>query len=208
MCCRFFIGESDPELAPVLDAAQRSPLLPRFRKAHPAPLVRAGEVRPADLVAAVASDRRRKAAVFPMVWGFTIPGRSAPLVNARVETAAEKPSFRDAWQSHRCAIPASWYYEWQHLPSPDGKRTISAKYAIQPQNASVTWLCGLYRIENGFPVFVILTREPSPDIVHIHDRMPLMLPGSSVRDWINPDIDPAAILPLAVTRLTAERAET
>ena len=204
MCCRFFIGELDPELAPVLKAAMRSPLLPQAQKLHPAPLVQAGEVRPSDLVAAVASDRHRKAAVFPMVWGFTVPGRSAPLVHARVETAAEKPTFREAWRSHRCVVPASWYYEWQHLPTQDGKHTTSTKYAIQPKDAKITWLCGLYRIENGLPVFVILTREPSPDVVHIHDRMPLILPHQAVRDWINPDVNPADVLSRAVTSLAAE----
>ena len=206
MCCRFFIGEFDPELAPVLKAALNSPLLPRFQKAHPAPLVQAGEVRPKDLVAAVASDRQRKPAVFPMVWGFTIPGRSAPLVNARVETASEKASFRESWRQHRCAVPASWYFEWQHLPTRDGRKTVSVKYAIQPREASVTWLCGLYRIEDGLPYFVILTREPSPDVAHIHDRMPLILPREAVREWINPDIDPAEVLPLAATSLAAEPA--
>lgn len=207
MCCRFFIGELDPELAPVLKAALRSPLLPQVQKLHPAPLVQSGEVRPTDLVAAVASNRQRKPAVFPMVWGFSVPGRTAPLVNARTETAAEKAAFREAWRSHRCAVPASWYFEWQHLPTQDGRHTTSTRFAIQPKDAAVTWLCGLYRIENGLPVFVILTREPGPDVAHIHDRMPLILSRQDIPAWIHPDTDPAELLPRAVTALSAERAD-
>lgn len=206
MCCRYFIRESDPDLLPIIDAALKSPLIARFAKAHPAPLVRFGEVAPTNLVAAIASDKQRNLAVFPMTWGFTVPGRSVPMVNARVETAAEKPSFRDSWKSHRCAVPASWYYEWQHLPKEDGRSTTSTKYAIQPKDATITYLCGLYRIENGLPVFVILTREPSPDISHIHDRMPLILPQEVIRDWVNPAVKPEDLLPHALTAMAAEKA--
>ncbi|MFR7618630.1 MAG: SOS response-associated peptidase family protein [Subdoligranulum sp.] len=46
-----------------------------------------------------------------MKWGFQIRGRSL-IVNARTETAAEKPTFREAWEKRRCIIPASWYFEW------------------------------------------------------------------------------------------------
>ena len=177
MCCRFYIKENDLELVSVIDAAAQSPLTSRIHKTHPTPLVRAGEVKPTNLVAAVATDRKRRRAVFPMLWGFTVQGRTIPLINARSESAAAKPTFQEAWAGHRCAIPVSWYYEWQHAPTEDGRGSISTKYAIQPAGSTVAWLCGLYRIENGVPVFVILTREASTDIAFIHDRMPLILPN-------------------------------
>ena len=205
MCCRYFIRESDPDLLPIIDAALKSPLIARFAKVRPAPLVRFGEVKPTDLVAVIASDRQQKATVFPMTWGFKVPGRSAPLINARSETASEKQSFSEAWKQHCCIIPASWYYEWQHLPKEDGRSTTSTKYAIQPKDTTVTYLCGLYRIENGLPVFVILTREPSPDISHIHDRMPLILPQETIRDWVNPAVKPEDLLPYALTAMAAEK---
>ena len=89
-----------------------------------------------------------------MKWGYT--GKTL-LINARVETASEKPTFRDDWKSHRCIVPASYYFEWVHLRSNDGKTTTGDKYVIQPKGSSVTWLCGLYRIEEGLPVFVVLS---------------------------------------------------
>ena len=208
MCCRYYLKENDPELAPVMDAALKSPLMPRFQKAHPAPLVRSGEVFPTNLVAVVASDRQLKPAVFPMIWGYTVPGRSAPIVNARVETAYEKPAFQEAWKKHRCAIPASWYFEWQHLPAENGRNTVKTKYAIQPVDANITWLCGLYRIENGLPVFVVLTNEASEDVAHIHDRMPVILPKGAIRQWVTPNTKPDAILCYSLTKLIAERAVT
>ena len=142
------------------------------------------------------------AAVFPMRWGYQMEGRSTLLINARVETAAEKPSFRDSWLHHRCILPASRYFEWQHTPGEDGK-TTTTKYAIQPYDTHITWLCGLYRIENGLPAFVVLTSEPSPDVAHIHDRMPLILPKGAVRDWVNPRVRAEDLLPYALTRLEA-----
>ena len=207
MCCRCHMEDYDPELAPILGIAIKSPMITRIQKVRPTPLVQSGEVFPTNLVAAVASDRQKIAAVFPMIWGFSVPGRSAPIINARVETAAEKPTFREAWKEHRCAVPVSWYYEWQHLPTPDGRSTVKTKYAIQPREPGATWLCGLYRLEDSIPVFVILTREPGESIAHIHDRMPLILPKQAIRDWVNPTVKPADILPYAIVDMVAEKAE-
>lgn len=206
MCCRCHMEDYDPELAPILGIAIKSPLIPRIQKVRPVPLVQSGEVFPTNLVAAVASDRQRNPAVFPMIWGFTTQGRSAPIINARVESAAEKPTFREAWRAHRCAVPVSWYYEWQHLPAPDGKSTVKTKYAIQPRETGVTWLCGLYRLEAGVPVFVILTRAAGEGIAHIHDRMPLILPKPAIRDWIDPGVKAEDLIPYAVTDMIAEKA--
>ena len=68
----------------------------------------------------------------------------------------------------------------------------------------MTWLCGLYRIEEGLPVFVILTREPGDEIRFIHDRMPLILPEDAVDEWIRPDASPEKLLSQAVTDMIYE----
>ena len=149
----------------------------------------------------IALNRAGKKTVFPMKWGFSIPKTgtgSRLLINARVETAAQKSAFREAWAAHRCIVPASWYFEWEH---DDAGKATKTKYAIRPQRQSLTWLCGLYRLEQGLPVFVILTREPSEDIRFIHDRMPLMLPREQVDAWISPREKPESILPFAQTRM-------
>ncbi len=83
-------------------------------------------------------------------------------------------------------MPASWYFEWEHLTRPDGTKKAGDKYAIQPAGAAVTWLAGLYRIENGYPFFTILTKSPVGELGKIHDRMPLILTESAIADWINP----------------------
>lgn len=205
MCCRFYIKDNDPDFAPIVDGAEKSGLYPRVQKAHPAPLVRSGEVRPTDVAAVLAMDKRQKPTLFPMIWGFTTPGRNVPIINARAESAAEKPTFREAWEKHRCIIPASWYFEWQHTPTEDGRGTVSTKFAIQPKDAEIMFLCGLYRIEeNGLPAFVILTRQASEDVVSIHERMPLMLPKEAIKAWINPSVSAKTVLPYALTAMKAE----
>ena len=158
---------------------------------------------PTDIVPVIASNMNRQRAVFPMKWGFT--GKTL-LMNARVETVAVKPTFRDAWKSHRCIVPASYYFEWEHLIGNNGKTKTGDKYAIQPQGSSMTWLCGLYRFENDMPFFVILTREPGEQIRFIHDRMPLILQEHLVNSWIDPDADPKELVREAVTDVIAEKA--
>ena len=205
MCCRYYILPKGVEWDPIREGVERSALLPRFRAIGAEPVTE-GELRPTDVAPVLAADRQGGARIFPMRWGFAMQGR-APLINARTETAAEKPAFREAWAAHRCAVPASWYYEWKHDANPDTGKLRKTKYAIRPREEGLTWLCGLYRIENGLPAFVILTREPSPDAAFVHDRMPLILPRQAVSDWIRPDADPRALLPRAVTALRVEKAE-
>ncbi|MBO7663826.1 MAG: SOS response-associated peptidase family protein [Clostridia bacterium] len=197
MCCRYLVALS-PELRPYIEAMNRSALIERFAPATR--VVTEGEVYPANAAPVLATGRDGKQRVYPMKWGFSTGNRSL-LINARTETAAEKPLFRESWKSHRCMIPAVCYYEWEHQTDGNGKKKTGDKYRLQPAGESVTWLCGLYRMENGIPCFVVLTREPGESIRFIHDRMPLILPESAVREWIRPEIRPESVLDQALTEL-------
>ena len=170
MCTRFYVEPDTEEIREIIAEVQRSQLSGKFIKAGNA-ILTSGEIRPTNVVPVIASSRAGRRNAFPMKWGFQIPGRSL-LVNARVETAAEKPTFKEAWEKHRCIVPASWYYEWEHLTGNSGQKKVGDKYMIQPKGSSMTWLAGLYRIEDGLPVFAVLTREPTEDLKRIHDRMP------------------------------------
>lgn len=203
MCCRFYM-ESSPELRPFVEAANRSPLLFRMLEKTAKPMKTEGEIRPADLVPVLATSRAGKPAVFPMLWGFQ--GKQSLLINARAETAAEKPAFRDSWQSHRCAVPASWYYEWEHLSSPDGKTRTGRKYLIQPEGSALSWLAGLYRLEDGLPRFTVLTQEPGPEVRALHDRMPVLFPREVISAWIRPDQDPTPLLARSLRTMILEPA--
>jgi len=203
MCTRFFIEPESEPLAEIAAAVRNNQLADRFIRAGSA-ILTSGEIRPTNVIPVIAPNKDGERTVFPMKWGFQIPGRSL-IVNARVETADTKPTFREAWRGHRCIVPASWYYEWKHFPSKNGKIETGDKYMIQPTGYSVTWLCGLYRIEDGLPVFVILTREPTEPLREIHDRMPLMFPNEALADWINPKINAENLIPYALTDMMFEK---
>lgn len=207
MCTRYALEKDLPELKEIADEVLQSLLAQRFVATHARPIVTSGEVRPTDIVPVIAPNAKGLKTVFPMQWGFLNKDNKRTLFNARVETAGEKPTFKDAWQSHRCIIPASYYFEWAHFKSPDGREKTGNKYAIQPSGCTLTWLCGLYRIENGYPVFVILTKAPTVELSKIHDRMPLMLPKDRIEDWINPSSNPEELLSYALTDMIIEKAE-
>lgn len=204
MCCRYYM-EMSPRLRPIVEEAQHSRLYLNNIQKLPKPLTAEGEVFPDALVPVLASNKSGQRAVFPMIWGYHVPGISRTIANARVETAAEKPSFRDGWVSHRCVIPASWYFEWQHTLLPSGKAKVGDKYAVMPKGGELTWLCGLYRMENSFPHFVILTREPGESVSFLHDRMPLILPEAEIENWIDPKHNPHMLLSSAITDMAFEK---
>lgn len=207
MCTRYALEKDLPELKEIADEVLQSLLAQRFVATHARPIVTSGEVRPTDIVPVIAPNAKGLKTVFPMQWGFLNKDNKRTLFNARVETAGEKPTFKDAWQSHRCIIPASYYFEWAHFKSPDGREKTGDRFAIQPSGCTLTWLCGLYRIENGYPVFVILTKAPTVELSKIHDRMPLMLPKDRIEDWINPSSNPEELLSYALTDMIIEKAE-
>ena len=121
-------------------------------------------------------------------------------------TAAAKPSFREGWQLHRCAVPVSWYYEWEHTLSRSGRPAAGDKYAIMARGGGLSWLCGLYRLEDGYPHFVVLTREAGDSIRFLHDRMPLLLPKEAVGRWIDPKLNPCMVLSAALDDVVFEKA--
>ena len=202
MCCRYFIDEEEPDFREVIAEMNHSPLISSWERKDL--IADHGEVRPGNVAPVIASNRRGEQSVFPMQWGYS--GKTL-LINARSETAAEKPTFRRDWERHRCVVPASWYYEWEHIRGKNGKVRSAGKYRIQPQSPGLAWLCGLYRMEEGLPHFVVLTREPGESIRFIHDRMPLILPKDAADIWIRPDIKPKELLQRALTDMEYRVAE-
>ena len=209
MCCRFYL-ELSPELRPYIEAANRSPLMKVMTEKLSKPMIAGGEVRPSDIAAVLAPDKTGKPASFPMMWGFSVPGRRDSLFNARIETAMLKPSFRESWAKRRCAVPASYYFEWEHLPSlSPGRAKTGDKYRIHPKGSRLIFLAGLYRMEEKggimLPVFTVLTMDSSVSVRSIHDRMPVILPENQVREWVIPSGDPDQIMKSALTDMTVSK---
>ena len=200
MCCRYFIDDESEQFRTIIEEMSRSPLLGKWKPA--AAIKTSGEIRLTDIASVIAPNKAGSRTVFPMQWGYT--GRSL-LLNARSETAAEKPAFREDWRRHRCIVPATYYFEWEHRAAGHSVTKTVSKYAIHPKDTAMTWLCGLYRIEGGVPRFVVLTREPADAIRFIHNRMPLILPEEFLDEWIRPDAEPEKLLCCAVTDMEFEK---
>ena len=135
-----------------------------------------GEIFPGDTVPAVI-ERSGKLLPVPATFGF--PGFSGGklLINARSETAAEKPAFAESLRQRRIILPANGFFEW----SRDEKR---AKYRFSVESARTIYLCGLYRLGDGAPPFLILTRAANDSMRSTHDRMPVIAGEDQVRPYL------------------------
>ena len=222
MCCRYFIDDKVDEFADLFEQAAASPLAAKMVARIGRPLRTSGEISPGDIVPVIARDKKGAVRAFPMMWGFAPSSaegeknasrRGAPLFNARVETASVRPAFAEAWASHRCVIPASYFFEWGPPPEdPDAPAVLAkngrARYVIQPRAASVVRLAGLYHTERRgdltYPAFTVLTRDSAGDMKAVHDRMPVMLPADLTELWTDPAADPAKIVRCALTDLFVE----
>lgn len=156
------------------------------------------------IVAIVEQQGRRTAELFR--WGF-VPGwvkdprEFSLLINARAETMAEKPSFRDAVRNSRCVVPASGYYEW--MKGGDG---VKRPYYITSAETETMAFAGLYSTwagPNGEEVdtVCIVTVTPNLEISSVYDRMPAILRGKEAIDaWLNTrDVDRDEAVRLAVS---------
>lgn len=124
-----------------------------------------------------------------MRWGLVPswvkdPREFSLIINARVETILQKPSFRGGMQHHRCLIPASGYYEWR--TGPDGKKQ---PVYITARDGKPLMLGGIYSTwlgANGEEIdtTAIITLPANADTKHIHDRMPAMIPHALLDDWL------------------------
>lgn len=97
-----------------------------------------------------------------------------PLFNARAETVAEKPSFRDAYKKGRCVIPLDGYYEW-HDKQP---------YYVRPASGELLWAAGLWATGmDQLSVTMITTSAVSP-LDWLHHRLPRFLDAAEVEPWL------------------------
>jgi putative SOS response-associated peptidase YedK len=142
-------------------------------------------------------------------WGLVPSWAKDPsignrMINARLETAAEKPSFRKAFAKRRCVLPATGYYEWYTPTEPDapvGKngKPIKQPYFIRPRDGSSLAMAGLYELwrdptrEDGDPhawlwTATILTTTATDDLGRIHDRAPVLVPRDHLDRWLDPEM--------------------
>lgn len=134
-------------------------------------------------------------------WGLVPPWSKEPLsgpplFNARSETAAAKPAFRDALRQHRCVVPVSGFYEWSRCG--DHKQP----HYITRADESIMLLAGLWAIRpatNADPAvesMTILTTPANAFMARMHDRMPAIIERADVETWLDPRSPPDTITSL------------
>jgi putative SOS response-associated peptidase YedK len=150
-----------------------------------------------DVVVRGGDDR----ALVPMRWGLIPAWWNKPLkemrvatFNARSESIAKKPMFRDSFRTRRCLIPASGYYEW--LPTPSGKQP---HYFTRRDGQVITfagihdgWMDPLSK-ERIWSCSIVIT-DANKLAADIHDRMPVILEPKDFQQWEHGDLKDAAAL--------------
>ena len=185
MCGRFALTAAPDAAETFLGVAGLEAFPPRYNIAPTQPVL-----------AAIAGPRRDPGSNLPdrqallVRWGF-IPGwtkdvKQMPLlINARSETAAEKPAFKAAMRHRRALLPASGFYEWKRERGRTGQA-----YWIRPRHGGLvafgalleTWSePGGSEIDTG----AILTTAANSAISHIHERMPVVIRPEHFSDWLD-----------------------
>jgi putative SOS response-associated peptidase YedK len=159
-------------------------------------------VAPSQPVYAVAERRSRgegqtaSRQLGTFVWGLipswaTAPATGARLINARAETVAVKPAYREALVRRRCIIPADAFYEWQ-VRNLAGRR-LKVPHAIRRRDGGPLAFAGLWEVwrppdDGAAPVrsCAIITTAANDLLAPIHDRMPVVLPPEAWDRWLDP----------------------
>lgn len=154
-------------------------------------------IAPSQLIAAVVSDGNKNR-LGKLKWGLIPPwAKDAKIgykmINARAETAAEKPSFRNAFKKKRCLIIADSFYEWRK--DEEGKTPMLIKMKSEEPFA-FAGLWESWESPEGEPIHScsILTTKPNGVMASIHDRMPVILSKEAEKIWLDPNVQDIEML--------------
>ena len=181
MCGRYTLTDPDPRLMRFRFGLTESVEIdqkPRYN------------VAPTDPVLAVRLNRAGEREPGILRWGL-IPHHSDPdtfdrlLINARAETVAGAPAFRDAFLTHRCLIVADGFYEWR--AEETGKKPVwITRPSREPFGFAGLWASAERADGSEVHSCAIVTCEPGEIVAPIHDRMPVILEQSGESDWLDP----------------------
>jgi putative SOS response-associated peptidase YedK len=168
-------------------------------------------IAPSQFVPVVRAARGGGRELVEAQWGLlpswvTQPGKVVRPLNAKIETAAEKPMFRSAFRRFRILVPACGFYEWQ--PGPDHKQP----FFIRPAGgAALFGIGGLLERHEGpdgvLHSFAILTTAANASVAPIHERMPVIVEPQDYDAWLDPEIGDPALLRELAAHYPAERIE-
>lgn len=164
MCGRYVLyAEGNEELREILDRTEGE--------------YKTGEIFPTDK-APVLIQQGNDIHPIAVSWGFPKFRSKEVIINAKAETAPEKPMFRSCLAARRCIIPSSGFFEWSH----DAEKR---KYQFNLPGADILYMAGLYQIFNGEARFVIITTKANQSLEKVHSRMPVVLHRDGKDRWMD-----------------------
>ena len=190
MCGRFIQSTGGEHLAERFHLPTTPALTPRYN------------VAPSQSVWAIRMMEPGQREAVALRWGLVPawspePRTAYSTINARAETVADKPTYRQAFRRRRCLIPADGFYEWRKIGSH------KQPYCIAPVDGQPLAFAGLWeRWERDSQILescTILVTQANAVITPIHDRMPVILEPQDEARWLDPTVTESAVLqPLLV----------
>ena len=182
MCGRFAFYSPSEATAALFGAASSIEVVPRYN------------IAPTQYIAAVRRDEQDAPELAMLRWGLVPfwakdPSIGNRMINARAETVAEKPSFRDAFKKRRCLILADGFYEWQK--GEDGK----TPYFISLADGSPFAFAGLWENWNdkendeSLQTTAIITTDANDFMAALHQRMPVVMLPEQAERWLGGDME-------------------
>jgi putative SOS response-associated peptidase YedK len=176
MCGRFFYAASPDDLAQSYGVVLRSNMEPRYN------------IAPTQAVLVIRNNERGAREIAAMRWGL-VPSwakeiGSAPLINARAETVAEKPSFRGAYQYRRGILPVSGWYEWRT------ENKLKMPFAHTIADERIIHLACIWEVWEGrgegswLETCALLTTEAIGPAAAVHHRMPVLVHADNINRWM------------------------
>jgi putative SOS response-associated peptidase YedK len=156
-------------------------------------------IAPGDEVLAVTTDREGAPRGELLRWGLVPSWADSPalglkLINARVETVAEKPAFRGAFERFRCLVPADGFYEWQQRPGLPKQPFHITRSDRRPFAFAGLWSKWRERDAGrdapALRTMSIITTAANEAIAPLHDRMPVILDPAAEAAWLDPGTPP------------------
>ncbi len=180
MCGRFSSSSKPEQIKKEFKVAVEDPAIfkPRYN------------IAPSQMIPIVL-DRTGERIVAQLKWGL-VPSWAkdaligSRMINARAETLMEKPSFREAYKSRRCIIPASGFYEWQRA-----EKGAKQPFYFYLTNKEVFGFAGLWeewldkKSGESLETCTIITTEANDVLKPVHDRMPVILKAADYDEWLD-----------------------
>ncbi|MBK9080067.1 MAG: SOS response-associated peptidase [Hyphomicrobium sp.] len=177
MCSRYSLTSPPEAVSHLFKCGDRDNFPPRYN------------IAPTEPVLIVRADAGGKRELMLVRWGLIPswvkdPREFSTLINARSETAAEKPSFRGPLRHRRCLVPTDGFYEWTGRPG------AKQPHLIRKMGGGLFAFAGLWEHWLGadgseLETMAILTTASNADVAHLHDRMPVIIEPEHFDRWLD-----------------------